>query len=263
MIDGFVAWAPELAVGDSGLSEHSFALIAAAEQRHFWFRSRNTIITRSLQRYFPQMRTFLEIGCGSGGVLAAVSESFPRAAVVGTEMASAGLRYAAQRAPGCRLVQMDARAVPYEGAFDVAAAFDVIEHIAEDEKVLSQMHQAVVAGGGVIITVPQHRWLWSAMDDYSRHFRRYSRRELVQKVEAAGFDVLHVTSFMSFILPAMFLSRLRQQRIETLDPGGELRIGTVANALMRMLCAAERGLLRLGVSLPAGGSLLIVARRAR
>ena len=65
-------------------------------------------------------------------------------------------------------------------------AFDVLEHIADDELVLSQMHQAVRKGGGIILTVPQHSFLWSEIDEYSRHVRRYSVSEL--KLKLSGRD---------------------------------------------------------------------------
>ena len=80
---------------------------------------------------------------------------------------------------------MDARRIPYEAEFDVIGAFDVIEHIYEDAAVLQQMHRAVRPGGGIIVTVPQHRFLWSKQDEFSCHFRRYTRGELMSKVSCA------------------------------------------------------------------------------
>jgi 2-polyprenyl-3-methyl-5-hydroxy-6-metoxy-1,4-benzoquinol methylase len=261
IIDGFMAWAPELSSGSTGLSDHSFSLIAQYERDHFWFRSRNAVITSALRTYFPAMRSFLEIGCGTGIVLQAVAEAFPQARLTGSEMATAGLGFAMKQAPSARLVQMDGRDIPYESEFDVVSAFDVLEHIEEDEAVLPQLSKAVVPGGGLLISVPQHQWLWSAVDDYSRHCRRYSRGELVAKIERAGFVVEHVTSFMTFILPAMLLSRVSKRDAAALDPGKELRIGSLANATLFAACRAERVLTDAGVSLPIGGSLLAVGRR--
>jgi hypothetical protein len=61
-------------------------------------------------------------------------------------------------------------------------------------------------------------------------------------------------------LPALFLSRMRQQD-ETVDPLQEFRISPAVNAFGRTTMAVERWLIKAGVSLSAGGSLLIVARR--
>src|SRR5204863_7401731 len=97
----------------------------------------------------------------------------------------------------------DARALPYRDAFDLVGAFDVLEHIDEDEAVLAEMAAATRRGGGVLITVPQHPWLWSEADDHAHHRRRYSRSALIDKVRSAGLRPVAVTSFVTFLLPVM------------------------------------------------------------
>ncbi len=101
------------------------------------------------------MRRYLEIGCGTGYVLSGVAQAYPAATVVGTEVFSVGLPYAASRVRSAELLQMDARQIPYVSEFDVIGAFDVLEHIDEDELVLNSMFRALRPGGGIAITVPQ------------------------------------------------------------------------------------------------------------
>jgi len=36
------------------------------EWRHFWFAARNELIAWALSRFFPEARSFLEVGCGTG-----------------------------------------------------------------------------------------------------------------------------------------------------------------------------------------------------
>jgi SAM-dependent methyltransferase len=160
------------------------------------------------------------------------------------------------------LLQMDARSIPFEREFDVVCAFDVIEHIVEDEEVLAQMYRAVKPGGGIMLTVPQHRWLWSRTDDYARHERRYRRSELVAKVQAAGFSVRRVVSFVSLLLPLMIASRaLEGLRANAIDTHREFGLPSWINAALRATLDFERRLIVLGVSFPIGGSLLLVAQR--
>ena len=148
----------------SGYKGEYFAPLAAVEAGNFWFEARNRVIVHALRRYFPHMRSFLEIGCGTGFVLQAVHAAFPQAAISGAEYYAQGLQFAQSRVPDAAFYQLDARAMPFEAEFDVIGAFDVIEHIKEDEQVLSQMFQAITPGGGIALTVPQHRWLWSVAD---------------------------------------------------------------------------------------------------
>ena len=65
------------------------------------------------------------------------------------------------------LIQMDARSIPYTDEFDVVGAFDVLEHVEQDAEALSAMYRACRTGGGILITVPQHKFLWSAVDEYA------------------------------------------------------------------------------------------------
>jgi SAM-dependent methyltransferase len=156
---------------------------------------------------------------------------------------------------------MDARRIPFREEFDVVGAFDVIEHIEEDEQVLAEMFAACRPGGGVLLTVPQHAWLWSYRDEFALHRRRYTRAGLLRKLAAAGFERPWASSFVTFLLPLMYLSRLRQKKAEGFDASGELQVGRAANGVLGGVMAIERGLIHAGVSLPWGGSLLAVAHK--
>src|SRR5690242_13968845 len=224
LIDGRPAFAFTLAERNSGFSADYFTRLADMEVGHFWFESRNELLLWALKKYFPAMETFLEIGCGTGFVLAAVTKQFPQARVTGSEVFREGLAFAATRMPSTELLQMDARKIPFVGEFDVIGAFDVLEHIEDDQEVLQQMHAAVKPGGGVIVTVPQHPWLWSGMDDYSFHKRRYTRAGLINKIMQAGLYPVHTTSFITLLLPALMISRTRLKRYNnSFDSEAELR----------------------------------------
>ncbi|UBF24118.1 hypothetical protein K9N68_20620 [Kovacikia minuta CCNUW1] len=82
LIDGSPAFAPELAEGGDSYEVELFAQYFHLEARNFWFRARNRLIVWSLQRYFPQATSFLEIGCGSGFVLSGVEQAFPNLDVI-------------------------------------------------------------------------------------------------------------------------------------------------------------------------------------
>lgn len=243
-----------------GFSGEFFAHLAPAEERHFWFRSRNALIAWMLQKEFPDARTFLEAGCGTAQVSAAIGRAHPHVRLTGAEAFAEGLLVAQAKAPGIELVQADIRDLPWDQEFDVAGAFDVLEHVQDHDRAVRELYRAVKPGGGVLITVPQHQWLWSPIDDYSGHERRYSRRQLRTLLASAGFRVGRMTSFMSLLMPALLLSR-RHRRDQPVDPTAELRLSTWANTVGLAATSVERLLIRGGVSLPAGSSLLAVARR--
>jgi len=244
----------------SGYDASLYEAIAAAEPESFWFRARNRLIVSVVRKHFPDARSLLEVGCGTGYVLAGLREAFPAMRLVGSELLAEGLELARRRVPDAELVQLDATDMPFDAEFDVVGAFDVLEHVEDDERALAGMRRAARPGGGVVLLVPQHPRLWSEMDVVARHARRYTRRDLVAKVERAGFDVVGASSFVSSLLPAMVLSRsVRRLLRRPYDPVAELTPGALNGVFERVL-DGERRLIDRGWSLPLGGSLLLVGR---
>lgn len=263
LINGFDAYAPALAYEGGGFKSDYFSDLAKLEEANFWFRSRNQLILWAIEKYAPDFQSLLEIGCGTAYVLSGVSKKFPDSTLSGSEIFLAGLDFAAARLPCVKFMQMDARAIPFENEFDVVGAFDVVEHIKEDVHVLSQIHASLKPEGLLVLTVPQHAWLWSAADDYACHERRYAAAELHVKIKNAGFQLLRSTSFVTALLPAMMISRFVQRRtsIENFDASAELKISPWLNHLFWRVLSLERKLIQKGLDFPVGGSRLIVAKK--
>jgi hypothetical protein len=114
----------------------------------------------------------------------------------------------------------------------------------------------------LVLLVPQHQWLWSGADVFAGHLRRYARGDLVRKLERAGFSVTTATSFVSTLLPAMVVARtLRRGSMTAHELESQLVPARPLNALFERVLQGERWLIEHGVSLPVGGSLLVVAKR--
>ena len=264
VIAGLKAFAPAMAVENEGFREEYFGELAGLEAGNFWFRARNELIVWAMKKYFPNCRTFLEIGCGTGFVLSRIREEYPSLELSGSEIFSAGLEFAATRVPSAQFYQMDARNIPFRDEFDAIGAFDVLEHIDSDEAVIAGAGNALRPGGGLVATVPQHKALWSQQDVHAHHIRRYSAAELRRKVEAAGFDVVRMASFVSLLLPMMFASRLRMRAgafAVDFDALETLRLPVPVNRALEAVMSVERTMIRYGLSLPAGGSILLVASK--
>jgi SAM-dependent methyltransferase len=255
-------FAPELSLKNDGFDEDDFELLNKIEDGHFWFRSRNQLILWALRKYFPDAESFFEIGCGNGFVLSGVEKENPLLELYGSEIYESALANAEKRLKNARFFQMDARNIPFAEEFDVVGAFDVLEHIQDDEAVLAQMHQAVRKGGGILLSVPQHKFLWSDSDKFSFHVRRYEARELAEKVEKAGFQVVLTTSFVSLLLPFMLVSRwLSKGKIKETGPKVELEMNPALNILFKRVLDLERLFIKWGLRSPWGGSLLMAARK--
>jgi SAM-dependent methyltransferase len=245
-----------------GFTASSFAWLAKREAEHFWHVGRSRLLLWALRRFARDARSFLEIGCGTGFVLQSLAERHPGLALTGAELFLEGLEFASRRVPRAAFLQLDARRLPFKDEFDCIGLFDVLEHITEDQQVLDSVAKACRPGGTVLVTVPQHPWLWTILDEHSCHVRRYTRRDLAGKLRRAGLRPVRSTSFVSLLLPVLFLSRAWMQlRKDRFDPAREFDLAPWKQKILLKCMDLERCLIRAGLPLPAGGSLLVVARK--
>lgn len=264
LLDGFPLLAPDIASDNPDYPAQAHAQRVHLEATSFWFLNRNRLITHVFGRFFPEAASLLEIGCGTGFVLAGISQAFPMIRLFGADAYPSGLKYAKERISGAEFAQMNVYRLPFTEEFDVVGSFDVLEHLTDDRAALREMHKTLKHSGGVILVVPQHPGLWSVVDEKAGHKRRYTRVELRDKVQSAGFEILYMTSFISFLLPLMLFSRWKKSKQHDISGGeirNELAQSQALNTLFRYVCTVERFFLQGGFSFPAGGSLLCVGRK--
>ena len=240
----------------------SFQGLYELEEKNWWFESRNEIIIYQISKKIVFFENFLEVGCGTGFVLKAISEKFIGKTFHGIEYSEEGLKFARSRMPKVEFTQLDATKMDQSECYDIIGSFDVLEHIEDDELVLENFYTAIKPGGYLVLTVPQHMWLWSAADEYACHCRRYTRGQMVEKLRNAGFQIEYTASFISLLCPIMFLSRLRFKRTEQItDPMCELKISKSLNWFLCQIMQFEIFLIKIGICFPIGGSLLVIAKK--
>jgi len=239
-----------------------FEQLARAEPGHFWFEQRRRLLLWALRRYFPSARSFCEVGSGTGFVLESIESALPDLVLTGVEYFADAIPYAARRLKRARLLTGDICNLPFREEFDVVGCFDVLEHIPDDRLALSNLARSVRPGGGAIITVPQNPALWSAFDELAHHQRRYRRAELLEKIAEAGLVCERITSFMSILLPAMWLSRRAVRPAEELLER-QLNPSPLTNRFGMAVLGLERRMIARGASFPWGSSLLLIATKPR
>ncbi|MGD0821873.1 MAG: class I SAM-dependent methyltransferase [Desulfomonilia bacterium] len=264
---GFISFLNEDPLSGESFDSEYFARLHHLEKENFWFQHRTRLIIRAIEEYFPYSKKILEIGCGTGLVLSEVGRSFSDVSLSGSDLFVEGLHFAKSRMPDAAFYQMDACCMPFEDEFDLILALDVLEHIEDDSRAINELCRSLKYGGGLIITVPQHQWLWSIQDEKAYHKRRYARKELMDKLVKNGFQVIYATSFITLLLPVLVFSRIYGRIITRTqyeyDPMRELKIAYSLNRILCIISKTEELLLRAGISFPAGGSLLCIGRKGR
>lgn len=142
-------------------------------QNHFWFRSRVELVEILLEKAkIPAKAKILNVGCGVGDDLEIISK-FGRVSVLDIDKATLDLVPKHLVKEKCLA---DVCQIPYpDNSFDIAIAFDILEHIKDDEKAVSELRRVLKPNGKIVFSVPAFNGLYSAHDVMEKHMRRYNK----------------------------------------------------------------------------------------
>ncbi len=183
--------------------------INQVEATHWWYKARREIIFDAVKRlaaHYPEPK-FLDIGCGTGFNIAHLHQlGFD--AVTGLDFSPDALSYCRSRHL-TGLICGSAEHLPLRpGHYDIVLTLDIIEHLKEDQRALTDIFHALKPGGTLVIFVPAFQFLWSLQDEISHHKRRYTAEELKEKIHQAGFDLKKLTYANTFLFPVVWLGRI-------------------------------------------------------
>src|SRR5271163_4568894 len=188
-----------------------------AEDRHWWYRGRRTVLARALAGVEPpNPARILDAGCGSGRNMVELARL---GTVTGIELSEASVALARERDVG-EIVAGSVLEMPFaDDSFDLAVSLDVIEHLEDDLTALRELRRVLAPGGALLVTVPAYQWLWSGHDEINHHHRRYTRSSLLSVAHEAGWEPVRTTYFNSLLLPAAIVLRVldRVNRAKTTE----------------------------------------------
>ena len=233
-----------------------------AEDTYWWFIGRRHLVRRLIQYLSGPAgdRRILDAGCGTGGTLDAVADL---GEVWGVDISPDALDFCRGRGhTDLKLCPAEALDFP-DASFDFVLSCDVLEHLEDDGKALAEIKRVLRPGGHAIITVPAHKWLWSAHDIALEHLRRYDSGELRGKLKAAGFRIVRFGYAVSTMFPALIGFRI----LRRIMPGGRkpqtefLKVPPLASRVLIALLHWEAAAICSAIPLLPGATLLAVVRK--
>jgi SAM-dependent methyltransferase len=223
-------------------------------RNHWWWRTRETILLRTLARLIDRDRVarILDVGCGAGLFFDALA---PFGHVEGIESDEALVQQSGKWRDRISIGELDNLFRPDE-PFDTILMLDVLEHVANPEQVLGSARRILRPGGRIVVTVPAFECLWTSHDDLNHHFRRYTAQELRRTIRDAGLLTERVSyMFQSLVIPKLFVRAIEAVK------GGAPQVPRVpspaVNTMLRMWFQAES---HASKWLPFGTSLMAIVR---
>lgn len=182
------------------------------ENAHWWYRSLHELVLVFLRRItkneYPLF--ILDAGCGTGGMIRRIKEKYPRQNLFGIDISERALAYARQRSFK-NLSRASVERLPFkDSSMDVIVSLDVLYHLSvySDKNSISEMHRVLKNGGYIILHLPAFKFLRGAHDEVVQTARRYNKKELIKKVEQAGFKIIRCSYHYAILFPVLFFRRI-------------------------------------------------------
>jgi SAM-dependent methyltransferase len=166
-----------------------YAADARLQEDHWWYVGRRALFGRELRALeLPRSAPVLEVGTSAGTNLRLLRDlGFDH--VTGLDFSDEAIRLCAEKGLG-RVEKGDITAMPFaDASFALVIATDIVEHVEDDARALSEIARVLEPGAAALLTVPAFPSLWGLQDVVSNHKRRYRMDTFLSRVAAAGLTV--------------------------------------------------------------------------
>ena len=242
------------------MEQHTYGIMNNVEDSHWWFVGRRAILEEFLRLIIPNPKfqnfKILDVGCGTGAnleMLANFGES------EGVDVSDDALEFC--KLKGLKAHKGLAEKLPFaDESFDIVTALDVVEHLDDDVAGLREMNRVLKTGGKTLIFVPAFMWLWGVQDDISNHRIRYTKKQIVERLQSAGFEIERAT-YANWTFFAPILAGRTLMKITGIKPESENNVNVSAlNGIFGKIFSSERLWLK-KFDFPFGVSIVITAQK--
>ena len=229
-------------------------------KRHWWWRSRESLIFQKLQTAIDAMsiahqsgRRILDVGCGDGLFFDKLQSL---GTITGVEGDSNTLSTDGKWRNEIYCGYFDEQFHP-QHKFDAILMLDILEHMPDPLAALKHARSLLHDNGVLIVTVPAFMSLWTSHDDLNHHVKRYTQKTFNPLVRDGGFAIDESRYLFHWTYPVILAMRLKEKWF-----GANPASPTVPVALLNQACYALSRLEQATISklrMPFGSSLLTVA----
>lgn len=152
--------------------------------------------------------TVVEFGASIGYMIEEMRNAFPNNTYIATDLMREGLQQSYARNKDILHIRCDFIDAPFTtDSVDFVYSLNVLEHIEDDVKTISECYRLLKPGGYCLFVVPRGDNLYDYFDEMLFHKRRYAKGELCSKCKAAGFQIKDNFHFAWLCYPFFWLKK--------------------------------------------------------
>lgn len=239
------------------MEQANYAAIAQMQEQNWWYRARRKLFGSAIEG--STFSVAADFGAGMGANYSVLSAVSGRVIAIDPESESieacSSVGYSETNQSGIEKLDLQ------DGSIDLALLADVLEHV-DDEKAISELWRVLRSGSTALISVPAFQWLWNWNDEDGHHLRRYSKKELREKLQRTGFVIERISYWNAlFVLPVFLVSRIQRFRVKPTQLHNNLSmVPTFLNSLLVVWMSLETRF-ALSIGLPFGVSVFAIVRK--
>lgn len=229
------------------------------ESFHWWFVVRRKLLQTILSFIdIPKNSLTLDIGCGTGSNLKVLRSA--GLCAIGLDQSRYALTLVRMK-EDIPLLIGDLNQLPVKTkSIGLIIAMDIFEHLEEDLVGIRESYRVLDEGGILIVTVPAFKFLWGIQDVVTGHRRRYSRKEIMKRLKAGGFDLVKSSYFNFFLFfPILFARWIIRCFGFKIESENEVNFPLI-NFLLKAIFSLELYVLKY-FSFPFGVSIFCIAKK--
>jgi 2-polyprenyl-3-methyl-5-hydroxy-6-metoxy-1,4-benzoquinol methylase len=175
-------------------------------ESHWYYQEKFRHIYQSLINHAPKFSILCDIGAGTAPFSKQLALIFPDKnfiavdkyysdVMIGKEIG--GITHQRHVAPA-----------------DVYLLTDVLEHIEKPKQILEEIVGKSNQGALLIISVPAHMILWSGHDVFLKHYRRYTRKNLLKELSCLDYELIELKYIFNILfIPVLMFRTITRKRI--------------------------------------------------
>ena len=164
--------------------------------------SLNSLKLKTLLDHLGHIKgSVIEVGCGGGGIVKAIKRSRPDLEVYGVDISKNAIEFAKKNSEGVNFIIGDIDKLTFnQKSFDAVVVFDVLEHIQDDKRALTEIKRILKPKGILSLFVPLDGSPFTLQGiakslgfipkkTYAGHVHQYSEKEVINLLKESGFLV--------------------------------------------------------------------------